>query len=73
MHLRFFAGEIDRLDVDADDVHIRVPWVPGGIQGGRVVDPFSGTDRVADVAIADGKVLATGGSSVAAAAGRRGR
>ena len=30
------------------------------IQGGRVVDPFSGTDRVADVAIADGSILAIG-------------
>ena len=30
------------------------------IQGGRVVDPFSGTDRVADVAIADGRILAIG-------------
>ena len=30
------------------------------IQGGRVVDPFSGTDRVADVAITDGRILAIG-------------
>ena len=30
------------------------------IQGGRVVDPASGTDRMADVAIADGRILALG-------------
>jgi dihydroorotase len=30
------------------------------IQGGRVIDPASGLDAVADVAIADGKILAIG-------------
>lgn len=30
------------------------------IQGGRVIDPASGLDTVADVAIADGKILAIG-------------
>ena len=30
------------------------------IQGGRVLDPASGTDRVADLAIAEGRILAIG-------------
>jgi dihydroorotase len=30
------------------------------IQGGRVIDPASGYDATADVAVADGKILATG-------------
>jgi dihydroorotase len=33
------------------------------IQGGRVIDPASGFDAVADVAIADGKILAIGAVS----------
>ena len=34
------------------------------IHGGRVIDPASGFDQVADVAVADGRVLAIGTPSV---------
>src|SRR5437667_274820 len=36
------------------------PVAPLLISGGRVIDPASGTDRVADVALADGRVAAIG-------------
>ncbi len=38
------------------------------IQGGRVIDPASGHDAVADVAIADGKILAIGATPAGFAA-----
>ena len=40
------------------------------IHGGRVIDPASGFDQVADVAVADGRVLAIGAAARDAPAGR---